>query len=635
MLLKKSITLLFTVLIGFFVSTGHGQNTGKFDTQISFDGNQRSLSLFVPNDYDSSINYQLMIGLHGLGSNSNNYRNAVIDQLNWGQKFDRTIFVFPDGGDDQNADFHQPEGDEAIINESVAYAKSHYSIDTSRIVLQGFSLGGRSALHYGLKNPNRFLGLLLNTPAIQGILDAKNDSAAGLVYPYERANEVPIYITNGDQDVIYLNTIDSIYEKMVGNDGLVEKNTIDGLGHRIPPFEEMDSAIHFFEQKNLVGEKDLDLVNLESPRRTCEGEVPARALVRNRGNQSIQSFELQYEWAGSQNSYQWNGSLESYQSVEVSLPDIKPSDGNHQLTVKVSSIDGNNDSIQGNNQKRTAFDYASFPASLPVEQFFNKEPFDSGRWVMKPSGSFFKWRLAEEEGYVTTFNTILVFYTFGVEDHFMTPVMDFSETESPALNFDLAYNFHQYELQDTTINLTDTLRVGVSTDCGETFESIFTSGGEALSTFDEPKSPENIQQLPINPSNDNWRTITLDLSEYANNDGVVVRFSNISALGGGMAIDSIQIRQNPDIAVKEENGQPSLAVYPNPTQGAVNIDGGSHKIDGIQLMDINGKEVFNKKLKKPTKNYQFNVDQLPKGVYSIIIKNKDGGLYQDKLFLID
>ncbi len=88
----------------------------------------------------------LIIGLHGLGDNSVSYRNAWTGSFAFATHMPNTILICPDGGSDQNKDFYMPAGDEAIIQECISYAQAHYNINPSEIILQGFSLGGRSAL---------------------------------------------------------------------------------------------------------------------------------------------------------------------------------------------------------------------------------------------------------------------------------------------------------------------------------------------------------------------------------------------------------------------------------------------------------------------------------------------------------
>ncbi len=262
------------------------QQKGSFNTTITFRNQSRMLSCFVPANYDSTQKYQLMICLHGSGDNSNNYRNALINSLNWPGIFANTIFICPDGGDDQVKDFYAPAGDERIIDSSIQFACGQYHIDTSKIILQGFSLGGRSSLKYGLENPTKFKGLLLNTPAIQGLSDAENNPKASLIYNYANSKLIPIYITVGDQDYIYDYTLKKVVEKLKKNDAMFQFREVAGMAHNIPVSSIISPCLAFFNQpaKNII---DADIFEIDVKERTCDAVLLPKCFIRNLGSTAI------------------------------------------------------------------------------------------------------------------------------------------------------------------------------------------------------------------------------------------------------------------------------------------------------------------------------------------------------------
>jgi predicted esterase len=176
---------------------------GSFNKEITFNNELRLLSFYVPANYDSTKQTGLVVCLHGLGDNSSNYRNAVINTLKWNTIFSNSILVFPDGGNDANSDFYAPVSDESFIETAINYCKSNYNINSSEVILQGFSLGGRSALKYGLDHPTSFKALLLNSPALQGLQDLQNNPIASLVYNFSNASLLPIFISVGTADDAY------------------------------------------------------------------------------------------------------------------------------------------------------------------------------------------------------------------------------------------------------------------------------------------------------------------------------------------------------------------------------------------------------------------------------------------------
>ena len=627
----KNCTLL--LMMGCLPMLILAQNTGKFDTQINFNGEQRDISGFAPNDYDDSQEYKLLIGLHGLNDNSSNYRNAIIDQLNWDEHFSNTILIFPDGGDDDLSDFYSPEGDEAVIDSTIAYAKNHYNIDNDKIILQGFSLGGRSALKYGLESPEKFWGLLLNTPALQGLLDAKNDSMASLVYPYENASEIPIFISNGSEDQIYVNPIDTAYHRMIKHDGLVEKNTVEGMEHRVAPFEELEAALPFFEDHYITPGKNLEILSVYSPSRTCASTTEPLALVRNRGNGSIENFELEISIGQSVEKHQWTGNLEPYESEVVQLPQMNLNEGRQEIEVKESSVDGV--MPEPPHSMATAnIDVLHSPTSIPVN--YEGSEFPQFPWTLDRSGNFFSWSLNPEDNNIASLNTILLFTTMGLQEDLLSPVMDFTNAgDTIQLGMDLAFNYHEYSIQnpDTSFSISDTLEVSVSTDCGSTFETLFKQGGKELATFDEPFSPQSLQQLlGYRPESNNWEEVVVDLSDYAGEESVMVRIRYISGQGGNIFLNRVRVSPSYLMSAENEALPENISIYPNPAKERLNIDAPSELVNRVLIYDNTGKLVIEENISSndPDSSSEVDIRHLKKGMYHITIET-DRKVYRRKL----
>ncbi|MCB0735985.1 MAG: hypothetical protein KDC92_00635, partial [Bacteroidetes bacterium] len=203
----KKLLLLFLVLN---TTTVFAQKTGYFEKSLSFNSESRTVSYYVPSNYNSSKQYHLIVGLHGIGDNSAHYVDLLTEK-GYQNLFEYTIIICPDGGDDYFGDFYTPAGDEHFIDTCIEDAITNYSINVDHIILQGFSLGGRAALKYGLDNTNKFSALLLNTPGLQGALDATQNSKITLGYSYQNASKIPIYLTIGLLDRFYVNVEGILY----------------------------------------------------------------------------------------------------------------------------------------------------------------------------------------------------------------------------------------------------------------------------------------------------------------------------------------------------------------------------------------------------------------------------------------
>ena len=101
------------------------------------------------------------------------------------------------------------------------------------------------------------------------------------------------------------------------------------------------------------------------------------------------------------------------------------------------------------------------------------------------------------------------------------------------LTFDVAYA--PYSLT----SYLDSLRVGVSTDCGATFTYLYTKYGSSLAT-----APVNTGSTFI-PLPGEWRTDTIFLNNYLASNNLLVAFENVGRYGQQLFIDNINLQLNP------------------------------------------------------------------------------------------
>jgi len=617
--MKKIFLLL--VAIALFAINSSAQITGSFTDAVLFNSQSRTISCFVPANYDSTANYQLMICLHGMGDNSDNYRNALISSLSWNTVFPNTIFICPDGGDDANSDFSSPAGDEAIIQKSIDYARLNYKIDSTKIILQGFSLGGRSALKYGMDHPVKFKGLLLNTPAVQGLDDALNlIPGIGVYYNYTNTPKLPIYITYGGDDVIYQYTIDKIHDILKKNNAIVKVIPVAGMAHTIPNSTITSPCIPFFNNP-FTAAYDLDIFEINLAERICNPVIAPKVFVRNLGSNTITSFNINYQLNSTNGSFNWIGNIAPYEYALVSLPQLTAVSGSQSLDVSIGTINNQfTDSMLTNNQLSKSFKIEDHGTSCPLTEGFDGN-YDN--WIFPKTGSLFEWYQDDQvfhtgSASIGSFNTALLFYTSGDVESFLSPVMDLSSVSNPKLTFDYAYNYHKYTppyVASETF-FADTLEILISTDCGTSFTSLFKKGGAGLATDTVPiLNPLTLQACFFIPTASQWKNKIIDLSNYANEPNAIIKFSYISNMGGSINIDNINFGNN--LAVIENDLANEVSIYPNPSRDKVNIQYTAAENAKMKVYNIVGACVLQGNLHSGTN--KIAIDQLTKGVYLIEI----------------
>ena len=177
------IALMFSVLLN---AQTKGQTTSSI-TWSNFAGSQtRAMTIYVPDDYNASNAYKLIIGFHGLGDTDANYIGALIPYCT-DSYYGNVIAVSL-----QYSDWDENLHDDGIVPNTIDHISATYNIDAENIYLQGFSVGGISSTYRGLKNSSLIKGIITNSGAIVGIPDVENSCTctACKEYDYSKSNEV-------------------------------------------------------------------------------------------------------------------------------------------------------------------------------------------------------------------------------------------------------------------------------------------------------------------------------------------------------------------------------------------------------------------------------------------------------------
>lgn len=622
--------VLSAFLMALIMTAAQAQKTGYWVSNITFNNEQRQLAGFTPKDYDETKAYHLIIGLHGDQDNAVNYRNTVVNSFDWQNVFTNTIFVFPDGGSDPSKDFYQPEGDEMVIAEAVAFAKKQYNIDESHVILQGFSMGGRSALKYGLDHPEDFRGLLLNTPALQGIKDGTNQLPDGPQFVFENGNKIPMYITVGGEDILFLGGIEAMQELLVDQNAKSHLLVMPFLDHTVSPKFFTEPAVEFFK-KSARATIEAHCYKSEMKHTYCESTVVPSFKLVNQGAETITSVDIQYTINEQEKVAKWEGSLPSFEHKIIELPEATLNDGSVPFGVTITAVNGVKDSFEDNNHLDDTFFVASNGINKPVLQGFETE---DDPWVIEESDNIFTWYPGIAEGRrsefsITTLNTMLLFNTAGLRESFYSPPIDLSAMTIPSMALDVAFNYHRFEEPyfNPPQEFADTLEISVSVDCGETYTTIFKKGGADLATVPSPLiNPVELTNNTFIPEDNEWRTLSFDLDQFGTSSQAIVRFTCISGQGGNMLIDNIQFDEALSDNRKTLNSD-NISIFPNPTSTTLNLDIDMQSRGEVKLVDALGKTVY-----QQTQNFEpgqpsaIYVGQFTPGVYWLQVQTEKGSV---------
>lgn len=192
----------------------------------SQNGNMLPYRIHIPNDYDSSNQYPVILFLHGageIGTNNEHIGNAKIMFKYNGDLVSQAIVVCPQSNEWWHLD-RQFKGDQAGTLGSVLHLlneiKKDYSCDNSRIYVTGLSMGGYATWSLLQEYGDIFAA---GIPICGG----------GNEYEAHKLTDIPIRIYHSrDDNTVPFSNSERMYNAIV-NAGGTKANFIilDGLGH--------------------------------------------------------------------------------------------------------------------------------------------------------------------------------------------------------------------------------------------------------------------------------------------------------------------------------------------------------------------------------------------------------------------
>jgi len=210
-------------------------------------------------------------------------------------------------------------------------------------------------------------------------------------------------------------------------------------------------------------------------------------------------------------------------------------------------------------------------------------PFIPAGWSQFNEDNGGQWALATNAGATGTTKSAL-FDNFNIDSQSsyddLRTHLNTTGIQNPILTFDVAYARWGGQYSDT-------LEVLVSTDCGQTFNSLYLKGGNTLAT-----SPNN--QNFFVPTASQWRTDTISLAGYENIPLLTVAFRNIGHWGNCIYVDNVNIG-NGSTSMQEFSGLDSPYIYPNPIKSGsclhIELPAGSFN---LKIYDEQGKVLASK-----------------------------------------
>lgn len=381
---------------------------------------------------------------------------------------------------------------------------------------------------------------------------------------------------------------------------------------------------------------DVSIVNITSPSvenfmpsffstafDICDGNITPAITISNNGTTTVTSVDLQYtiDSGSFPITYTWTGTLNAGSTTSVTLPSSTVVNGSHILNVTILNVNGGIDDIDLNNTFTGSFRTVNPPVSIPFTELFTTTAFPPAGWNYVSYNPNNKLSRVTAGGFGASVGSMKMDNFSGNEDitgqkdYLMSPVLDFTAANSSAyLRFNVAHAKY-----NTASN--DALQVVVSTDCGNTWTSVYNKSGTLLSTT-------TATTASFTPTAAQWRTDSVSMASYVGQANVIMMFTLTSNFGNNVYIDDIFIG-DVSTGIDELAFENSFSVSPNPVSSTItlrsNLDLQNAEVKFINLL---GETVLSQ---IKITNTTLDVSELSNGIYflQLRVNNK----YQTQKFI--
>jgi PKD repeat protein len=253
--------------------------------------------------------------------------------------------------------------------------------------------------------------------------------------------------------------------------------------------------------------------------------------------------------------------------------------------------------------------------SLPFEETFENGTLGERNWTVVNPDFGYTWtdyQIPETSNNVAKMK-MYGYFKMGERDGLITPYLNFSQFGNVYLTFDHAYA--------QRLNQKDSLIIYISSGCEDNWERIWANGPDGNGAFETAPATyyEFIPQTIEDWCSMGWGAdcFTLDLSEWAGDDNVKIKFESFNNMGNNLYLDNITVTNTTgNVEVFPALG--TFTVYPNPGRGIFTLyaAGITGKLE-LEVYNAHGQPLIRNVFRNSDELFQSTIDltAFPKGVY--------------------
>jgi hypothetical protein len=310
----------------------------------------------------------------------------------------------------------------------------------------------------------------------------------------------------------------------------------------------------------------------------CNNLITPSVQFINAGKDTIINTEFNL-WINSQlkEKKMWSGKLARNKTGALAFSPLSVPSGNSSIMVSVSTVNGSSDQNVLNDTVTKNYQLLS-ATTLPFKESFNDKSLLLP-WIVSGADSILSWRKAvagsSDPGSMRSVNFNLPSYVASA----YTPLFNPDKADSIFFSFDVAATL--------SAGVPDTLSIDLSTDCGNSWITVYKKWGVLLATR------KTISTVSFTPQSiGDWRTEKIDLSPLLfGKENFMLRINNQGKGGNNIFLDQFRVD---GLKLPDQLKKKGFLIYPNPSDKILYIRFYPYAValKSIKVMDGSGKIVY-------------------------------------------
>ena len=362
---------------------------------------------------------------------------------------------------------------------------------------------------------------------------------------------------------------------------------------------------------------DVELEKFLGSEVNCAGSYPLQLVIHNTGSVDFSGGVIQFFLnENSVGASTYSETLQPGERDTIFGPAMLFNPGQNEVRAVLTPLVNTIERDIVNNSRVIRFQTQP-QVSMPYGESFEYNDFTGNDWF-KVNGDYrIGWDTIHTAGLensnYSAYMKFLTYTTRDPRDLIYTPFIAVPlNADSLIFSFDYAYRFR-------TANLSDSLEVSYSDDCGVTWNSIFYKGGEDLATVDTFWT--NFKPF----ASTHWENEKQNLINQVDGNEVIFRFRAINDNASNLFIDNIFVYDAVSPANIEIFQTQTFKLFPNPADEFVELRFDALKSNGsVSIFDITGKEVYQTSIISKQDQLKLQTSELKPGIYLVSLATELG-----------